>query len=291
MDSHQATGKIFNNLTMWRNLPKYQLERRADIFFSLYLKEILEAKFSSDGNHVELSPVIIPEFPIQQGVQHHTANVDYVMFSENLKTVYLIEFKTDMGSFRSEQYEYLVRAKKKIQDQGFKKIVEELWSVFKATDDKQKYFHLFKQLKDIGLFELPFGLKEFVFPKVKRGLTDLIDWHKEKLKCSSINHVVLVFLQPAYSENQKQENELKKLLKDFDLPENLNDISIITFEDVCGRLTTLQDSFAGLFASYIQAWTQRDENNQLYQAGARTPETIAADIIKLTAKSHDDETL
>lgn len=291
MDSHEAIGKIFNNLTMWRNLPKYQLERRADIFFSLYLKEILEAKFSSDGIHVELSPVIIPEFPIRQGGQHHTANVDYVMFSKDLKTVYLIEFKTDMNSFRSEQYEYLISAKKNIQDQGFKKILYELWSVFLATDDKQKYFHLFKQLNDLELLELPFGLKEFVFPKVKRGVTDLIDRHKEKLKCCSINHVVLVFLQPAYSENQKQEQELKKLLKDFDLPENLNDISIITFEDVCGRLITLQDSFAVLFASYIQTWAQRDANNQLYQAGAKTPETIAAEILKLTAKSNADETL
>ncbi len=35
---------LFNRMDAWRHLPNYQLERRADLFFSLYLPEVLEAK-------------------------------------------------------------------------------------------------------------------------------------------------------------------------------------------------------------------------------------------------------
>ena len=35
---------LFNRVDAWRHLPNYQLERRADLFFSLYLPEVLKAK-------------------------------------------------------------------------------------------------------------------------------------------------------------------------------------------------------------------------------------------------------
>ena len=37
----QIISKIFDTLDDWRQLPAYQLERRADIFFGIYLEEIL----------------------------------------------------------------------------------------------------------------------------------------------------------------------------------------------------------------------------------------------------------
>ncbi len=39
---------LFDRLDAWRHLPNYQLERRADIFFSLYLAEALEEKYGTD---------------------------------------------------------------------------------------------------------------------------------------------------------------------------------------------------------------------------------------------------
>ena len=33
--------QLFDRLDEWRDFPNYQLERRADIFFSLYLVEAL----------------------------------------------------------------------------------------------------------------------------------------------------------------------------------------------------------------------------------------------------------
>lgn len=35
---------LFDRMDNWRHLPSYQLERRADLIFSLYLPEVLVAK-------------------------------------------------------------------------------------------------------------------------------------------------------------------------------------------------------------------------------------------------------
>ena len=39
--------RLFDRMDRWRHLPSYQLERRADLFFSLYLPEVLQKRFSA----------------------------------------------------------------------------------------------------------------------------------------------------------------------------------------------------------------------------------------------------
>ena len=74
---------IFERLSDWKRLPNYQLERRLDIFISMYVKELLEEKLWP------LSEVIIPEFPISRktlgetiGI-NQTVKVDYVLFPKD----------------------------------------------------------------------------------------------------------------------------------------------------------------------------------------------------------------
>ena len=52
---------LFRNLDTWRHLPNYQLERRADIFFSIYLKGVAEEFTGAD-----LDEVVIPELPLKR---------------------------------------------------------------------------------------------------------------------------------------------------------------------------------------------------------------------------------
>lgn len=275
MDAQQAVEKIFQNLTQWRNLPKYQLERRADIFFSLYLKEILETKFSADGNKVELSPVIIPEFPLRHGNEHHTVNVDYVMFSKSLSKVYLIEFKTDMGSLRDEQFEYLFKAKKGIENHdgmegnGFMGILKDLCKVFKATGDKQKYFHLFHQLKELGLVSKLSDIGDKLYSKNAQGVSALI----EKIDImKDITSCEIIFLQPA-----KYTNEEMAKVKNYDLKA----VKQITFEDVVSCLIDIKSPFADIFARYVSAWAPRHDGDTSYCAGSRTPDKIAEELHEL----------
>ena len=53
---------LFNRMDAWRHFPNYQLERRADIFFALYLPEVLEAKLG-----FAVRPELAPEFPVRIG--------------------------------------------------------------------------------------------------------------------------------------------------------------------------------------------------------------------------------
>lgn len=271
MNNSVAVEKIFQNLTLWRNLPKYQLERRADIFFSLYLKEIMDAKLSTHHNRVQLSPVIIPEFPLRHGNEHHTVNVDYVMFSKSLSTVYLIEFKTDMGSLRDEQFEYLFKAKKQIEEAGggFEGILTDLCPVFKATGDKQKYFHLFHQLEELGLVSMPSGISDKLYPKCRQGVSSLIDDIKV---VKNITSCEIVMLQPT----KFTEDNMKKV-KSYDL----NALHQITFADVVSCLKDIESPFASIFSRYVAAWAPQGDGDISYCAGARTPEAIDKELCAL----------
>jgi len=53
---------LFDRMDGWRHLPNYQLERRADLFFSLYLPAAVEAKLG-----FSVHPLMVPELPVRIG--------------------------------------------------------------------------------------------------------------------------------------------------------------------------------------------------------------------------------
>ena len=63
--------RVFDLLDAWRHLPAYQLERRADIFFALFLPEVLEKHFN-----IALNPILVPEFPIRKSNVNRTECAD-----------------------------------------------------------------------------------------------------------------------------------------------------------------------------------------------------------------------
>ena len=54
-------NSVFKLLDEWRHLPKYQLERRADIYIALFLPVVLK-----DHLCLNSEPAIIPEFPMRK---------------------------------------------------------------------------------------------------------------------------------------------------------------------------------------------------------------------------------
>ena len=62
---------LFDRMDAWRHLPNYQLERRADLFFSLYLPEVLEAKLG-----FPVADQIVPEFPVRIGTIYPDIPID-----------------------------------------------------------------------------------------------------------------------------------------------------------------------------------------------------------------------
>ena len=96
---------VFDSLDHWKQLPSYQLERRADIFFSLYLPEILENALDTP-----ISSTIVPEFPVKQPQTNRSDKVDYLAVTADGRTLVFVELKTDDNSLRRTQFEYLIRA-------------------------------------------------------------------------------------------------------------------------------------------------------------------------------------
>jgi hypothetical protein len=142
--------EIFDLLDSWQHLPKYQLERRADIFFAASL-----AKFLSDRFRVDVHPLLIPEFPIIREtpeVQHKAScNIDYLALTRDHRQAFLIELKTDASSRRDEQDIYLQRAK----SLGLPALIEQLLQIATATKHKHKYCCLLRLLENHMLLRLP----------------------------------------------------------------------------------------------------------------------------------------
>jgi hypothetical protein len=99
--------ELFNNLDQWRHLLSYQLERRADVFFSIYLPSILQSKL---GIKIE---GIIPEFPVRKGTiqieseSNRSVKIDYFVKVKGTNDVLFVELKTDDSSRRVNQDIYL----------------------------------------------------------------------------------------------------------------------------------------------------------------------------------------
>ena len=162
---------VFELLGRWRHLPSYQLERRADIFFALFLREMLAERFG-----VELEEELVPEFPVKRELiwpSHETnksVKVDYVAFAGDRSRCFFVELKTDVGSRRDAQDEYLER----IEELGLAAVLGGVVDIVRATSAHKKYFHLLSMLEGLGLLELPDGLAEHTFPRATRGRSELL---------------------------------------------------------------------------------------------------------------------
>jgi len=137
--------ELFDLLDKWRYFPAYQLERRADIFFALYLKQIFSSKYGITIDY------IIPEFPLRIGEIidkeiNESFKIDYLCVSQVQPKVYLVELKTDTLSRRSKQDWYLGKARE-INTAG---LVNGLIKIFKATNQKNKYMNLLHEVEQIG---------------------------------------------------------------------------------------------------------------------------------------------
>lgn len=125
-----------------KKFPKYQTERRIDIFINYFLKEVLEAKYG------KIIDIIIPELPLKKPDSNRSTNLDYFVASNKSDIGYLIELKTDYFSVNHEQIERYLLA----QSQGFNKIKIDIECISNTTHRKyrEKYQYLTEKLKQIS---------------------------------------------------------------------------------------------------------------------------------------------
>jgi hypothetical protein len=220
-----AIDTVFDLLDAWRHFPSYQLERRADIYFALYLPEVLEAKLG-----FPLDPRLVPEFPARIGALYpdETSNasykIDYVALSAERDKAVLVELKTDGHSRRPEQDAYLRAA----QEAGLHRLLEGLLDILRATDKKRKYGCLLTYLEELGMLRLPAGLREIMARPSLRGLTGA-SRHVEILVDPP--ETLVVYVQPQ--------------------GEGPN---VINFRDFAGVVRTHDDDVSWRFARSLCAW-------------------------------------
>ena len=193
---------VFKLLDEWRHLPDYQLERRADIYFALFLPKVL-------GKHcgTPINPLIIPEFPLKQPDSRLSDKVDYFALSENGKGAFFIELKTDMNSLKLGQAELLKEAATK----GICELLSGVKSIASTRDDKQdrqKYFHLLQALENLKLIKMHPGLKDKMFSDRSQGVNEFI--RNIDITCGDLK-TEIIYIVPGNPKNEKQRKLLKEV--------------------------------------------------------------------------------
>ncbi len=133
--------QLLKLLSTNRSIPKYQHERRIDLFVNFFLPEILDAEY---GTPIDL---VIPEFPLKKPSSAQTTNVDYFAYSSKNKLIYLCEFKTTPASFDEDQLNRYFQA----QEDGWAKLYEDIVVVSSATEPRHrdKYEALAKSVESV----------------------------------------------------------------------------------------------------------------------------------------------
>ena len=225
----RSIASLFHRLDTWRHLPAYQLERRADVFFGLFLPDALNHHLRS--RNISIDPRVIPEFPLGQIDTKRSDKADYFALSTDGMYAFLVELKTDLRSSRRKQDQYLEEASKR----GMKRLLRELKSMAKTRirATRQKYFHLLQTLADLGLMKLPPNLehKTYALPAA-RGVYECIDAIKLTRKMPTLEVIYL-------------------------LPRPRKNLNCVDFGTLAG-IVEHQGEIGGQFAYYLRRWAEEE---------------------------------
>ncbi len=163
MSLSYSIANIMRRLEDWALLPKYQLERRVDIFLTPFLEALVSSELGGRAT------LVVPEFPLRtlyrpgavktrwQGSADaeddeddtaHTVNVDYLLWVERegqAPTWVFLELKTDASSFKEGQALLYTTAR----DHGMARLRDDIDFVRKHSKQQaHKYAELVKRLKE-----------------------------------------------------------------------------------------------------------------------------------------------
>ena len=215
-----SLAAVFDLLDRWRHFPSYQLERRADIFFALYLPGIIQRALG-----VKVDARMIPEFPIKREDNNQSAKVDCFLLSEDRTRAFLVEFKTDLESRNAGQDVYLAAVK----DRELMRLLDEIPVIAAASNQEAKYVHLLSALEELGLVSLPSDLFDFAVPRPRRGIRTRLGAVRSVPTEATIE---IVYIQPRGTDEE----------------------GVVSFHQVADYLRTLDDSLAITLAKHVERW-------------------------------------
>lgn len=209
---NEQISKIFKQLNDWKELPKYQLERRADIFFSIFIPKSLEDKFGGVWN------IIVPEFPLlHQYVKGRkknreiikrerkpalSNNADYLVSNGN--NLFLLEIKTDKNSIDCKQIKYLRTAVNTL----FQELVEDIKLIMTRTIATEKYGKLISIIDNEDLKKLKIENVIYVSP-------DLLKYEENKIK--EFKHLSFTDIIQTLKKNANKTRLEEEMIKSLEL--------------------------------------------------------------------------
>lgn len=244
---------VFDRFDKWRNFSGYQLERRADIFFSFYIVEIVEKYIKDDS--IRISNVVIPEYPIKTKETDQSFSIDYALFGENLQNnesiVFFIELKTDMASFNINQQDYLLKA----QEDGFEKTIDDIKEKLrKNSSSRQKNFHLLNALKDANVITLTPELRDSTFKKHSHNNGEIV-----KSDNNYVKHLESITLTEKYKNHR-----IEIIYISPERPKKLHsDIKCIDFTFFSNYLKDKDDPLSLRFAKSLSTWHEKKAGNDV----------------------------
>ena len=197
--------RVFKLLDDWRHLPGYQFERRADIFFALFLPEVLEKQCG-----IKVKCPLIPEFPFGKkpnSKEHRQA--DYFVLSECGQRGILVELKTDMASKGQEQECSLIKTAEK----GMRHLVKDTITIIRGKrgkQERQKYIHLLSYLKELDLvcYEEK-KLYDTGFSNRSVGISKLLkEVRPTSWICGNTPKLEALYIQPKSDDKTKDKTEV-----------------------------------------------------------------------------------
>lgn len=173
-NEYPTISDLFNLLNRWRHLPNYQLECRADVFFALFLPEVLEKECD-----IKIKQPLIPEFPVDKN-------------------------KGDRGHKQQEEMLRRVACKKSL-----KCLLEDVKEIaqYKNGDSKQKtqkYVHLLSHLCGLKLVKFSPELYGLALAKNSKGIATMLS--AIELTVSNGVPLKVIYVQPEREQPDKNDH-------------------------------------------------------------------------------------
>ncbi len=150
--------ELFLSLSLSRDLPKYQFERRIDTMLEFFLPEFLSMKYGGEVTFVT------PEFPLKRIENNLSNNIDFLFFhtlpDDMGKQWIICEVKAINESISHEQLVLYTRAKAK----GMKVLLSEIQFIRNISGNKVKYDSLLRRIEPFEK-ELPVKVVYIIMSK------------------------------------------------------------------------------------------------------------------------------
>jgi hypothetical protein len=139
---------LVQQLDHFRRFPKYALERRIDVFLSLFVEEFLSTRFGAPVR------MVAPEFPLQGEGNHLGTHVDYLLRREGPHPAWLfLELKTSADAVSREQLATYRAAREYGMRHWRRDLLSSRNAVSGDAPRKSRYNRLLEQLAKAGAWQ------------------------------------------------------------------------------------------------------------------------------------------